>query len=169
MQKLDKGHTAQDIRRAFALTEQAGINLRPSLLPFTPWETLESYNTLLDFFAEEHLIEQIDLVHLSIRLLVPPGSALLDDPESLAWQEELDAGAYTYRWHHPDPRMDRLQQRIAQIVEQEELCKVDKVATFFSIQQLVREAQGKEFSPEEAQERYGQKRVLPHLTESWFC
>lgn len=77
LQHLEKGHTAADAIAAFTLTEQAGIALRPSLLPFTPWETLESYIKLLSFFETHHLIEHIDPVHLSIRLLIPPGSALL--------------------------------------------------------------------------------------------
>jgi radical SAM superfamily enzyme YgiQ (UPF0313 family) len=169
LQRLDKGHTAEDVREAFELTERAGINLRPSLLPFTPWETLESYNQLLDFFAEQHLIEQIDPVHLSIRLLVPPGSALLNDGESREWREELDASSYSYRWRHPDPRMDQLQEQIAKLVEQEESCQADKVETFFQVQAMARAAQGEDFVVEEARESYGQRKVLPHLTESWFC
>ncbi len=169
LQRLDKGHTAEDVLEAFRLTEQAGINLRPSLLPFTPWETMESYQYLLDFFEEQHLIEQIDPVHLSIRLLIPPGSALLNDRESQQWLGELDAGSYSYRWKHPDSRMDRLQQQIAQLVEQEDSCQADKVETFFQIKALTKAIQGEDFSAEQAIEQYGQKKVLPHLTESWFC
>ncbi|HTK09570.1 MAG TPA: CUAEP/CCAEP-tail radical SAM protein [Ktedonobacteraceae bacterium] len=169
LQQLDKGHTAEDVLEAFKLTEQAGINLRPSLLPFTPWETLESYNQLLDFFEDQHLIEQIDLVHLSIRLLIPPGSALLNDPESLQWRDDLDAASYSYRWHHPDPRMDRLQQQIAQLVEQDDMCQTDKIETFFRIKALAKAEQKQFFAEDLARKNYGQSKVLPHLTESWFC
>src|SRR5207248_8842585 len=105
-QQLDKCHTTSYVSTSFTLTEQAGISLRPSLLPFTPWETLDSYIDLLNFFEEGNYIEHIDPVHLSIRLLVPPSSALLDTVESREWLGELDASSYTYRWQHPDPHMD---------------------------------------------------------------
>ena len=82
LQHLDKGHTSADVAEAFDLLERVGIVLRPSLLPFSPWETLESYLALLNFFEERHLVEHIDPVHFSIRLLIPPGSALLASPDS---------------------------------------------------------------------------------------
>jgi radical SAM superfamily enzyme YgiQ (UPF0313 family) len=169
LQRLNKGHTAADIATAFALTEQAGISLRPSLLPFTPWETLDSYIKLLNFFEEGHYIEHIDPVHLSIRLLVPPGSALLDTAESNEWVGELDGAAYTYRWQHPDPRMDELQKKVAALAESAEGNNVGPLETFFRIKAAALAAQGKDFSVEDALQRYGTHKALPHLTESWFC
>ncbi len=166
---LDKGHTQADIVEVFDLLAQVGISLRPSLLPFTPWETLESYLHMLTFFEQYHLIEHLDPVHLSIRLLIPPGSALLDTPGSHAWLEDLDAAAYTYRWHHPDPRMDRLQTRVAKVVEAAERTNADTVETFFQVMALAYATQGIDFSVTDALTRYGPHKILPHLTESWFC
>ncbi len=169
LQHLDKGHSNADIREAFAVLAQADIVLRPSLLPFSPWETLTSYLELLEFFETQHLIEHLDMVHLSIRLLIPPGSALLDAPDSGAWLDELDAEAYTYRWHHPDPRMDRLQQTVASIVEAAEQRKADTVETFFQIKAVALASQGEDFSIADAIEHYGVRKILPHLSETWFC
>src|SRR5712691_9375769 len=72
LRHLAKGHTSADVAEAFELMEQAGISLRPSLMPFSPWETLESYIELLRFFEDRRLIEHADPAHFSIRLLVPP-------------------------------------------------------------------------------------------------
>ena len=166
---LDKGHTAADVIEVFDGMQHVGIPLRPSLLPFSPWETLESYKALLDFFEERHLIEHIDPVHLSIRLLIPPGSALLNEPDSAAWLGELDAAEYTYRWRHPDPRMDELQRKIAQQVEQAECSQGNTVETFLRVKSLVYAAQGTRLSLFKALRSYGKPRILPHLTESWFC
>ena len=166
---LDKGHTAADVVEVFDLMQDIGIPLRPSLLPFSPWETLESYTALLDFFEERHLIEHIDPVHLSIRLLVPPGSALLNAPDSHMWLGELDASAYSYTWKHPDPRMDELQRKIAQQVEQAEGSQASSVETFLRVKGLVNAVKGDRLSLFKALRSYGTPRVLPHLTESWFC
>ncbi len=169
LKQLDKGHTASDVAEAFDEMERAGIVLRPSLLPFTPWETIESYMQLLNFFEEHHFIEHIDPVHLSIRLLVPPGSAHLQTPESDTWIGDLDPGAYTYRWKHPDPRMDELQTRVATLVNQAECTQADGLLTFFQVKALAYAAQNQRFSTFRALREYGPQKVLPHLTESWFC
>ena len=169
LERLDKGHTSAEVAEAFTLMEQAGISLRPSLLPFSPWETLESYIDLLNFFERNHFIEHIDPVHLSIRLLIPPGSALLNGQDTNEWLGELDSTAYTYRWQHPDLRMDALQQRISTLVEQANTCEADPVETFFGVRALALAAIGQEFSIEQALHDYGKRKVLPHLSESWFC
>lgn len=169
LRNLNKGHTAVDVAEAFDLMEQAGIPLRPSLMPFSPWETLESYITLLNFFEDRRLIEQIDPVHFSIRLLIPPGSALLASPDSKLWLRELDAAAFTYKWQHPDPRLDALHQKVASLTEEAELAKSDTIETFFHIKALTLSIIGKDLHIPEAVEHYGTPRVLPHLTESWFC
>ena len=167
---LDKGHTKSDIIVAFNLMEQVGIPLRPSLMPFSPWETLDSYLELLTFFEEHHLLEHIDPVHFSIRLLLPPGSALLKAEDTHLWLRELDAAAYTYRWQHPDPRMDALHQQVLAVVEQAERLQSDPIATFFSIKTLALAFAGQYgFDASAAMHHYGTHKVLPHLTESWFC
>lgn len=166
---LDKGHTAADVVEVFGEMQRVGIPLRPSLLPFSPWETLDSYTALLNFFEEQHLIEHIDPVHLSIRLLIPPGSALLAAPDNNLWLGELDASAYTYRWRHPDPRMDELQKQIAHQVEEGERLDTNPVETFLGVKTLVHKMQGNRVSLFTALRTYGTPKVLPHLTESWFC
>ena len=169
LRNLDKGHTATDVAVAFDMMEQVGIALRPSLMPFSPWETLESYITLLNFFEDRRLIEQVDPVHFSIRLLIPPGSALLDTLDSKLWLRELDAAAFTYKWQHPDPRLDALHHRVASLVEETERARSNSIETFFHIKALSLAAVGKDMNVAEAVEHYGTPRVLPHLTESWFC
>lgn len=170
LKHLDKGHTSTDIATVFALMDQVGIPLRPSLLPFSPWETLESYIALLNFFEERRLIEHIDPVHFSIRLLIPPGSALLADPDSLHWLGKLDAANFTYRWRHPDPRMDELQKQVTGVVETSEREQANPIETFFKIKALALTLAGNEgFCISEVTEGYGERKVLPHLTETWFC
>ncbi len=50
---LEKGHTRADVFTALAILREVGIALRPSLVPFTPWETLDDYLYLLDFVEAE--------------------------------------------------------------------------------------------------------------------
>jgi radical SAM superfamily enzyme YgiQ (UPF0313 family) len=167
--QLEKGHTGPDVVEAFMLMEQAGIALRPSLLPFTPWETLESYIKLLDFFETQHLIEHIDPVHLSIRLLIPPGSAHLNAPDSQQWIGELDPTAYSYQWRHPDPRMDELQAKVAALVSHAENTEADPLLTFLQVKEIALKMQGQRYSVFRALRAYGAAKAIPHMSESWFC
>ena len=67
---------------------------------------------MLDFVEAEELIDHVDPVQYSIRLLVPPGSLLLDTrPCARIWARS-SAATFSHRWTHPDPRMDALQAEI---------------------------------------------------------
>jgi radical SAM superfamily enzyme YgiQ (UPF0313 family) len=166
---LNKGHTSAQVRETFDLMEEVGIPLRPSLMPFSPWETLESYIDLLTFFEECKLIEHVDPVHFSIRLLIPPGSSLINTFDDKVWLGELDAAAYTYSWTHPDPRMDNLHQAVSTLVEKAQSDHADPIETFFHIKSLALETNGQEMCAPCAIQNYGTPKMLPHLTESWFC
>jgi radical SAM superfamily enzyme YgiQ (UPF0313 family) len=164
---LKKGHTRADVEEALALLDDAGIAMRPSLLPFTPWTTMADYLELLAFFAERDLLEHVDPVHFSIRLLVPPGSALLDDPESARWCGELDEEAFTYRWRSPDPRLDDTQRAVAAIVERGAAGNEAAPTTFARIWDAAHHLAGMHGTPlPSPRER---RATPPRLTESWFC
>jgi radical SAM superfamily enzyme YgiQ (UPF0313 family) len=169
LRHLNKGHTSPQVTETFDLMEQVGIPLRPSLMPFSPWESLESYIALLTFFEEHKLIENVDPVHFSIRLLIPPGSALLEAPDTPEWLGELDAAAFTYRWIHPDSRMDDLHLAISTLVEKAQNVQADPIETFFHIKAIAFAANDQDMCVSCAIKGYGTRKVLPHLTESWFC
>ncbi len=166
LEKLAKGHSRADVFRAFEACRAAGLVLRPSLLPFTPWSTLDDYLDLLETLAREGWLDAVDPVHLSIRLLLPPGSLLLEDPGLAV--EGLDETALSYRWRHPDPRMDVLQGEVARVVEEAAARSEAPAATFDRIGRLALAAAGRpheRFAPVAADTG---KRA-PRLTENWFC
>jgi radical SAM superfamily enzyme YgiQ (UPF0313 family) len=163
--KLDKGHSRADALAAFDVCARVGLALRPSLLPFTPWSTLEDLLDLVDVFEARGWLAQLDPVQLSIRLLVPPGSLLEGDPE-IAF-EGFDERALTWRWRHPDPRMDALHARVAAEVEAGAAAREEPLETIARVKALALAAAGLP---------HGHVRVLaadtrraPRLTESWFC
>ncbi len=168
LQALRKGHSREDVVEALRLCDEVGIALRPSLLPFTPWTTLEDYLDLLAFIEEEELIEHVDPVHLSIRLLIPPGSALLEEPEIRPFLGALDEANFSYQWRHPDPRMDDLQRDVAGLVERATREHWDPYRTFAAVRDLAYQVGGKSPPPVPPRRR-GKRPAPPRLTESWFC
>ncbi len=162
--KLEKGHVRADVLRAFDACDRAGLPLRPTLVPFTPWETLEGYLELVETFEERGWIGRIDPVQLSLRLLVPPGSLLLGDPELPL--EGLDPAALSWRWRHPDPRMDDLQTRVAALVSAAATRGDDPATTVAEVRALALAAAGRAHSHVA---RPFTTAGTPRLTENWFC
>lgn len=165
--RLDKGHTRADVHTAYAACRAAGLTLRPSLLPFTPWSTLDEYLDLLDTFEREGWVAALDPVQLSIRLLVPPGSLLLADP-ALA-DSPLGEEALSHAWRHVDPRMDALQAKVARAVEDGATRGEAPEETFRRVRQLALAAAGRPHAHLPPLPAADTGRRAPRLTESWFC
>jgi radical SAM superfamily enzyme YgiQ (UPF0313 family) len=164
LEKLDKGHVREDVFRAFAACDRAALPLRPTLVPFTPWETLPGYLDLLETFEEQGWLERIDPVQFSLRLLVPPGSLLVGDPELAL--EGIDAAGLTWRWKHPDPRMDLLQSRVAALVGAAATRGDDPGSTLADVKAMALAAAGRAHSHVA---RPFSTAGTPRLTENWFC
>jgi hypothetical protein len=164
---MRKGHTVASVAEAIDLLDAVGVPMRPSLLPFSPWETLDSYLDLLRFMAEREMARNIDPVHWSIRLLIPPGSAVLDDPDTAAWLGPLDPDALSYTWTHPDPRMEALQREVGQLAEAGDACRQDPAETFAAIWAAAHRAAELAVPPLPVEQVRRPK--PPGLTESWFC
>jgi radical SAM superfamily enzyme YgiQ (UPF0313 family) len=164
---LDKGHTADDVRRAVHLVRRAGIALRPSFTPFTPWSTLEDVMALFDFVDEVGLIDDVDPVQLTIRLLVPNGSALLrPEHAGLFFREGSDP--LTHHWTHPDARMDALYAAMALALEEATAEGEDPRRTFARLRSLAERAVGRPERPLSFSAPLPEERP-PRLTEPWFC
>ena len=165
LERLAKGHDREDALRAFAVCEEAGLALRPTFVPFTPWETLAGYLDLLDTLAGGGWLAQVEPVQLSLRLLVPPGSLLVDDP-SIRF-DGYDEGALGWRWRHPDERMDALQRRVSAEVAAAAEAHAPAAETVERVRALALGAAG--LAHRHVRVLAPDGRRVPRLTESWFC
>jgi hypothetical protein len=114
--KLEKGHTRADFEKVGQLFSQAGLTLAPTFVAFTPWTTIDSYCDLLQTLARLGLIGHVAPIQLAIRLLVTEDSRLLELDDIRSALGSFDATSLTYRWRHPDARVDRLQKEVEHIV-----------------------------------------------------
>jgi radical SAM superfamily enzyme YgiQ (UPF0313 family) len=165
---LAKGHTRADVERALRAVRAAGIAFRPTWVPFTPWTTLDDYRDILEFVDRHQLVDHVDPVQYAIRLLVPPGSLLLASPAMRPHLGELVAEAFHYRWTHPDPRIDALQEDVAGIVAQAAEAREDTAVTFQRVCAAADRAAGCAISPKPSALAPDRSRP-PRLTEPWFC
>jgi radical SAM superfamily enzyme YgiQ (UPF0313 family) len=164
---LDKGHTRADIQTALALTRAAGLSLRPTWVAFTPWTTLDGYRAWLEFIAAEDLVDATDPVQYGLRLLVPPGSWLLEHPAMRAHAGRLVPDAFHHEWTHPDPRVDALQCAVAAAVATAAERREDAALTFDRVRALAARAAGAKAPAPIA--LAPDRRRPPRLSEPWFC
>lgn len=167
---LDKGHTRADVAAALSAVRAAGIDLRPTWVAFTPWTALDDYREILDFVAGQDLIDQVDPVQYSLRLLVPPGSLLARSEAMRPHLGPLVPADFAYRWEHPDPRMDELQASVARVVAEDARRGEDPAVTFDRVRALAAALAGRPPSRARMAARLAPDRPRPpHLTEPWFC
>ncbi len=169
LSRLDKGHTREDMKKAVRLAREAGITLRPTWVAFTPWTTVGGYIDMLEFVESEGLIDQVDPVQYSIRLLIPPGSLLLSMPETRQWLGPLVQDDFSHTWRHPDPRMDRLHEQVTELVEHDAMNGEDASSTFYRVRELAYATLGSGGPPAQRCGLPGMRLRPPRLTEAWFC
>jgi len=167
--RLDKGHTRDDVFEALMILRASGVAFRPTFVSFTPWGTLDDYIDMLEFVESQGLIDNVDPVQYSIRLLIPPGSLILSQPDSSRWLGPLVQESFSYEWTHPDPNMDELQRRVSTRVEEAVSNNEHAVRTFYNILELAYQMRGglRKNRPTE----FPSPLLLrpPRLTEAWFC
>jgi len=166
---LEKGHTRADFVRIAQLFRELGLVLAPTFVPFHPWMTLEGYADLLGTIAGLDLIEHVSPVQLSIRLLVPAGSRLLELGEARAAIGQFDEGALSYRWVHPDGRVDSLQRELEAAIARAVTAKEDRRTIFRRVWEMTHSAMAMR-APCMPDVPAGRARVtVPYLTEPWYC
>jgi len=171
---LDKGHTCADFIRLAGLMRGLGLFLVPTFVPFTPWTTLEGYEELLATLIRLGLVEHVPPVQLTIRLLIPAGSRLLEVlPLHNAAIGSFQQEALSYPWANSDRRVDRLQCDLEAIVQREAEASASRAMIFGEAWKLLQRAMNEDGNEAPAPLPLvppGPPRVtIPYLTEPWYC
>ncbi len=167
LQILEKNHTRRDIEEAIEIVHTANIPLRPTWVAFTPWTSLHDYLEVFEFVSKHDLIDHVDPVQYAVRLLIPPGSHLLNRDTMKPHLGSLDQSEFSYHWSHPDARMDELHKTVSALVERDSQAGVDPCETFYSVWELAACLQGG--TPPERRVFPDDRARAPRLTEPWFC
>jgi hypothetical protein len=162
--KLRKGHTSADLDRALELASNAGLEIQPTWVAFTPWTTLTDYLEMLAWICDRDLVGITPAVQYSVRLLVPPRSALLSTPDAALFGRP-DPENFVHPWSHPDPCMDELHAAVSERVEAG--VGLDPETLFLEIEILAYKTADRE--PPLRVSKTGLPAPSPRLTEDWFC
>ena len=163
LDKLHKGHTRAGFLEALRLTRAAGLHLNPTFVPFTPWTTPRGYRDLLQVILDQNLIDAVAPVQLSLRLLIPAGSRILELPEIHPLLSGFDPAGLLHRWSHPDHAVDALASQIFRIVSE----KANQTASRRDVfEQVWSAAHG---APPPENFRLLPRAAIPYLDEPWYC
>lgn len=166
---LDKGHTRADFLELVRRFRGAGLTLNPTFVAFHPWISLEGYLDLLSLLAELDLVGHVAPIQLGIRLLIPAGSRLLELPGFQALLGPFDEAGLCYPWVHPDPRVDRLGERVLELAKEGE-ARGDARGTIFSRVWVAASQAGGDSGRRPPDVPPGRARAaVPYLTEPWYC
>jgi hypothetical protein len=160
---FDKRHTRQDFLQALQLCQEANLLLVPTFVAFTPWTTLAGYRAFLHEIVNLDLVEQVSPIQLAIRLLIPPGSKLLELAEVQNLVGGLDEARLSYVWHNPDPAIDELQRDLEVLVQRCAGQHIPRREVFRRVWE--RAYQGSMPFPHLPPA----SRFVPYLTEPWYC
>jgi hypothetical protein len=111
------------------------------------------------------LVEHVAPIQLSIRLLVPEGSRMLDLEDIRRSIGAFDPGALLYPWTHADPRVDRLQHAIASLVGRR--LNAPRRDLFDEIWTLAHDRAAVAPPPRTTDLR--PRATVPYLNEPWYC
>lgn len=161
---LAKGHSRNDFFRVMEVLDETGLDLSPTFIPFTPWTTLNDYIDLLRVIAELGLIDSVTPVQYSIRLLIPPGSLLLDLDEIRSRIRPLRKESFLYPWESVDPRVDQLQEEVRKLAQASG--KLPRRQIFAKLWEIAHES-AEVAVP--ARPETVQRKVPAQLSEPWYC
>ena len=162
---FEKGHTAADLQSALDITRDAGLTLRPTWVAFTPWTTIDGFISMLDFIESNGLVHHVQPVQYALRLLIPPGSPLIETVRADGLLGDLNEAELTYRWSSRDEKSQHLQRVLARIVEEAD--GSDHLRTFAAVKRAAMAAATGIDAPVEVLEQ--PRAAVPGLTEAWFC
>jgi len=143
LDRLEKHHTREDFFAVVEECRRADISLLPTFLPFTPWTTFEQYLDLLEQIERVGLVEAVAPIQLAIRLLLPPGSRLLELEEVRRIAGPFDAEKLVFPWTHEDAEIDTLAERVEEIVAAAERKKQGRTETFAELRRTAEECFGR--------------------------
>ena len=167
--KFDKHHTVTDFETVLTRCRQVGVQLIPTFVAFTPWTTLEGYQAFLTTIAQLGLINHVAPIQYSLRLLIPPGSRLLDLPEVQRLIGPLDQAKLSYQWSNLDRRVDQLQQDVERIVYRGSHQQQPRRDIFQEVWQRVCDTLDQSTIAIPTPLWPTPTQFVPYLTEPWYC
>jgi radical SAM superfamily enzyme YgiQ (UPF0313 family) len=158
--KLEKGHTRRDFETTVDLFRREALVLSPTFIAFTPWTTPASYRDFLRTLHRLDLVDCVNPVQLTLRLLITKDSPLLGLEDIRRVSGAFDGSTLAHPWEHVDPAVDALARAAMRVIARaggasrraifREICALAEIEMPRELDRLPRAA-------------------IPYLNEPWYC
>jgi len=160
---LNKNHTSTDLEDTIELSKIYNVDIRPTWMPFTPWTRLEDLCNIIELIENYELRDTVDPIQLTIKLLIPKQSLIIDSPEIKEYLGQYDAESFSYFWSYEDPKVDDLQKSLFNYVVKNE--KLDMKEQYIGLVRLIEKFTNTNIIKNNTYNY----RNTPKLSETWFC
>ncbi len=160
---LEKNHTRSDLNNSIEISQEFSIDIRPTWMPFSPWTELKDLSNIVELIEGYQLRETVDPIQLTIKLLIPKHSLIIQRPEIKKYLGNYEKESLSYQWKYENIDAEKLQFRLFDFILNNS--ELNEHKQYLGMVNIIEEFTGRKLL---TNFKYDFKNV-PKLSETWFC
>ena len=160
---LEKNHTSNDLNTSIEISQDFGIDVRPTWMPFSPWTELNDLSNIVNLIEKYKLRETVDPIQLTIKLLIPKHSLIIKKPEINKYLGNYEKNSLSFKWEYENNDVEKLQSSLFDFILHNS--ELDEHKQYLGMVNIIEKFTDTELLKNST---YDFKNV-PKLSETWFC
>jgi radical SAM superfamily enzyme YgiQ (UPF0313 family) len=160
---LEKNHTSNDLNTSIEISQDFGIDVRPTWMPFSPWTELNDLSNIVNLIEKYKLRETVDPIQLTIKLLIPKHSLIIKKPEINKYLGNYEKNSLSFKWKYENNDVEKLQSSLFDFILHNS--ELDEHKQYLGMVNIIEKFTDTELLKNST---YDFKNV-PKLSETWFC
>ena len=160
---LEKNHSSVDLANAIEISQTNNIDIRPTWMPFSPWTNQNDLIDIIKLIENYKLRETVDPIQLTIKLLIPKNSLILQRSEIKGYLKDYDKNSLSYMWDYKDEEVNKLQVSLFNYLL--DTPDLDEHSQYLGMVKIIENMTQSNLISDL---NYSYKNV-PKLSETWFC
>ena len=160
---LEKNHTSNDLNNSIEISQDFGIDIRPTWMPFSPWTELNDLSNIVKLIEKYELRETVDPIQLTIKLLIPKHSLIIKKPEINKYLGNYEKNSLSFKWKYENNDVEKLQSSLFDFILHNS--ELDEHKQYLGMVNIIEKFTDTELLKNST---YDFKNV-PKLSETWFC
>ena len=160
---LEKNHTSNDLNTSIEISQDFGIDVRPTWMPFSPWTELNDLSNIVKLIEKYELRETVDPIQLTIKLLIPKHSLIIKKPEINKYLGNYEKNSLSFKWEYENNDVEKLQSSLFDFILHNS--ELDEHKQYLGMVNIIEKFTDTELLKNST---YDFKNV-PKLSETWFC
>ena len=160
---LEKNHTSNDLNNSIEISQDFGIDIRPTWMPFSPWTELNDLSNIVKLIEKYELRETVDPIQLTIKLLIPKHSLIIKKPEINKYLGNYEKNSLSFKWEYENNDVEKLQSSLFDFILNNS--ELNEHKQYLGMVNIIEKYTDTKLLTNSS---YDFKNV-PKLSETWFC